>query len=132
MFGLIYLYDLNAIQQDDFVCNNNHYCLNNNDSGPVSNNDNENGIQAIVTTLIEVRMNGMFYIPAKKKYIIYILIPKKKRSFHTSKEKIDIPNNLDNKVSSQSLSNIDSVHTSYDHVRVHDNDTVPSTIQYTT
>ena len=75
------LYNVNAIQQDDFVCDNNQYYLNNNNCDPVSNNDNANSIQAIVDTIIEVKMNGMFYIPAKKKYILYILIPKKKRSF---------------------------------------------------
>ena len=81
------LHDVNAIQQDDFACDNNQYYLNNNDCDPVSNNDNASSIQDIVDTIIEVKMNGMFYIPAKKKYILYLLIPKKKRSFHTSKKK---------------------------------------------
>ena len=85
------LYDVNAIQQDNFVCDNNQHYLNNNDSGPVSNNNNGNSIQAIVTTIIEVKMNGMFYILAKKKYILYLLIRKKTRSFHTSKKKVSPP-----------------------------------------
>ena len=47
---------VNEIQQDDLVCNNTQYYLNNNSA---------NSIQAIVATIIEVKMNGMFYIPAK-------------------------------------------------------------------
>ena len=71
-----------------FVCDNNQDYLNNNDCDPVSNNNNTNNIQAIINTIIEVRMNSMFYILTKKKYILYLLIPKKKRSFHTSLFKI--------------------------------------------
>ena len=114
------LYDANTVQQDDFVGDNNQYYLNNNNCDPVSNNDNANSIQDIVDTIIDVKMNGMFYIPAKKKYILYLLIPKKKRSFHTSKKKIDISNYLDNTVpsQSQSLFNIYLIDNSCDHVRV--------------
>ena len=53
----------------------------------MSNHNNANSIQAVVATIIKVRMNGMFYILAKKKFIFFLLIPKKKRSFHTSKKK---------------------------------------------
>ena len=81
------LYNVSAMQQDDFVCDNNQYYLNNNNCDPV-NNRKANNIQAIVITIIQIRMNGMFYIPAKKKHILYLLIPKKRRSFYTSKKKI--------------------------------------------
>ena len=76
------LYNVNAVQQHDFVCDiNRHYLnLNNNDCDPVGDKDNVNSIQAIVTIILEVRMNGMFYIPAKQKYILYLL--KMKRSVH--------------------------------------------------
>ena len=133
------LHNVNAIQQDDFVCDNNQYYLNNNDCDPVSNNDNANSIQDIVDTIFDVKMNGIFYIPVKKKYILYLLFPKKKRSFHTSKKKIDISNYLDNKVpsQSQSLFNSDLVDTFRVRVHVHDNDTIrislngePCTVQY--
>ena len=67
---------------DDFVCDNTWYYINNNDCDPVGNQDNSNSIQAIVPTILEVRMNGIFYILAKKKYILYLLIPRK-RSSHT-------------------------------------------------
>ena len=74
------LYDVNAVQQHDFVCDNNQYYLNNNDCVSVDHENNVNSIPAITDTIIEVKMNGIFYIPAKKKYILYLLIPKKKRS----------------------------------------------------
>jgi len=127
------LHDINAIQQDDFVCDNNQYYLNNNYCDPVGNQDNSNSTQTIIDTILEVMMNGMFYIPAKKKYTLYLLIPKKKRSFHSSKEIIDIPNDLDHTVpsQSQSLLNIYVIDIFCDHVHVRDNDTVPFTVQYT-
>ena len=49
-------------------------------------------------------MNGMFYILAKKKYILYLLIPKKKRSSHTSKKKIS-PSYITKKIDIVPLTN---------------------------
>ena len=113
------MYNLNTIHQDDFVCDNNQYYLNNNDCGPASNNDYANSIQAVVATIIEVRMNGMLYIPAKKKYILYLLIPKKKLSSHTSKKKIS-PSYITKEVDTVPLT--DDV---VPKIRVCGNDTVP-------
>ena len=61
----------------------------------------------------------MFYILAKKKYMLYLLIPKKKRSFHTSKKKIS-PSYITKEVDTVPL--IDDV---VPEIRVRGNDTVP-------
>ena len=70
------LYDVKTVQQHNFVCDNIRY---------YPNNNNANSIEDIGATILEVRMKGMFYIPVKKKYILYLLKLRKKRSFHTSK-----------------------------------------------
>ena len=66
-------------------------CVNNNECDHVNNKDNANSIQAIIATIIEVRINGIFYIQARKKNnILYILIPKKKDSFLMPNKRIYI------------------------------------------
>ena len=73
---------------NDFVCDNNWYYLSNNACDPVGNQDNSNSIQAIIPTILKVTMNVKFYILAKKKNILYLLISTEKSSFHTTKKHI--------------------------------------------
>ena len=69
------LYSVKVVQQHDLVYDNNNVvykhrniggndrdCVNNNDYDHVNNKDNTNSIQAIVATILKIRMNCIFYI----------------------------------------------------------------------
>ena len=92
------MYNVKAVPKHDFVCDNNNVAYkhgsnvvndwdwdcfwnlkslyDNTNSGNDCDcvNNNANSIQAINATLLKVKINGIFSIFAKKKYILYLLI----------------------------------------------------------